>query len=75
MQGLCELLCEEPFYVPSDLTPSLEQLKAVEEHIRAMEELKVMCAAVEGHMDASCWSSKHYNVLVPVTMDNIPAPL
>ncbi|MPC16154.1 Protein regulator of cytokinesis 1 [Portunus trituberculatus] len=39
-EGLCELLCEEPFYIPSDLTPSLEQLKAVEEHIRAMEELK-----------------------------------
>lgn len=39
-EGLCELLCEKPFYIPSDLTPSLEQLKAVEEHIRAMEELK-----------------------------------
>ncbi|XP_063884507.1 protein regulator of cytokinesis 1-like isoform X2 [Scylla paramamosain] len=39
-EGLCELLCEEPFYIPCDLTPSLEQLKAVEEHIRAMEELK-----------------------------------
>ncbi|KAG0715191.1 Protein regulator of cytokinesis 1 [Chionoecetes opilio] len=39
-EGLCELLSEEAFCVPRGLVPSLEQLKEVEEHIRAMEEKK-----------------------------------
>lgn len=41
LQGLCELLCETPYHVPSGLVPSLEDLKGVEEHIKIMEKEKV----------------------------------
>lgn len=39
-EGLCELLCETPYHMPAGLVPSLEDLKAVEEHIKAMEKEK-----------------------------------
>ncbi|XP_045624638.2 protein regulator of cytokinesis 1 isoform X2 [Procambarus clarkii] len=39
-EGLCELLCETPYYIPAELVPSKEDLHAVEEHVKAMEKEK-----------------------------------
>ncbi|XP_071550487.1 protein regulator of cytokinesis 1-like isoform X2 [Panulirus ornatus] len=39
-EGLCELLSETPYYIPSGLVPSAEDLQAVEEHIKCMEKEK-----------------------------------
>ncbi|XP_037802127.1 protein regulator of cytokinesis 1-like [Penaeus monodon] len=36
-EGICELLCETPYYVPAGLIPSLEDIKSVEDHVKTME--------------------------------------
>ncbi|XP_042884574.1 protein regulator of cytokinesis 1-like isoform X2 [Penaeus japonicus] len=36
-EGICELLCETPYYIPAGLIPSLEDIKSVEEHVKSME--------------------------------------
>ncbi|ESO11159.1 hypothetical protein HELRODRAFT_91651, partial [Helobdella robusta] len=40
-QELCNLLCEIPFYVPSGIVPSEEQLNELDKHIRKLEDEKV----------------------------------
>ncbi|XP_042243618.1 protein regulator of cytokinesis 1-like isoform X2 [Homarus americanus] len=40
-EGLCEVLNETPYYIPSGFVPSTDDLKAVEEHVRSMEKEKV----------------------------------
>ena len=35
-EGICELLCETPYYIPRDLVPTLEDLSNIEKHISAM---------------------------------------
>ncbi|XP_053650951.1 protein regulator of cytokinesis 1 isoform X2 [Cherax quadricarinatus] len=39
-EGLCELLCETPYFIPSGLVPSREDLHAMEEHVKTMEKEK-----------------------------------
>ncbi|XP_068244922.1 protein regulator of cytokinesis 1-like isoform X2 [Palaemon carinicauda] len=39
-EGLCELLCETPYYIPPNFVPTLEDISNVEKHIKAMEKEK-----------------------------------
>ena len=40
-QQLCELLCATPYYVPSGVVPTVEQLKELEKHVTVMQAEKV----------------------------------
>ncbi|XP_066985836.1 protein regulator of cytokinesis 1-like isoform X2 [Macrobrachium rosenbergii] len=39
-EGLCELLCETPYFIPQNLVPTLEDISNVEKHIKSMEKEK-----------------------------------
>ena len=40
-QSLCDILCATPYYIPTDSVPSQDQLRQLEDHIKAMESEKV----------------------------------
>ncbi|KAK7068332.1 hypothetical protein SK128_009102 [Halocaridina rubra] len=39
-EGICELLCETPYYIPANLVPTVEDIANVEKHVKAMEKEK-----------------------------------
>ena len=41
---LCQALCSTPFYVPSNIVPSREQLQELEAHVKSLEAEKVLAA-------------------------------
>ena len=41
-ERLCQVLCSTPFYVPSNIVPSREQLQELEAHVKGLLAEKVM---------------------------------
>ena len=40
-QSLCDLLCATPYYIPTGVVPSEDQVKELEEHVNALDTQKV----------------------------------
>ena len=40
-QNLCDIMCTTPYYIPTGMTPSHEQLKSLQAHVEALQEEKV----------------------------------